>query len=55
MKKFTVSFVYREECYDDVYEGVDEDDVADQVAWGYEAEAFYDNHYVHDLVIEEIK
>jgi hypothetical protein len=55
MKKFNVSFTYIEEDYHDIYEGEDEDDVEYQVTYGYEDNAFYDNHYVSNLEIEEIE
>jgi len=54
MKKFNVSFTYREEDYDDVYEGECEDDVIAVIEWNYETDAFYDNHYISNLEIEEI-
>lgn len=54
MKKFNVSFTYIEELHDDVYEGEDEEDVEFIIESSYEANAFYDNHYVSNLEIEEI-
>jgi len=54
MKKFNVSFTYIEESYSDVYYGEDADDVSYQVEYDFECNAFYDNHYVSELEIEEI-
>jgi len=54
MKKFNVSFVYKEETIDDVFEGETAEDVIDDIEYYYEAESFYDNHYISDLKIEEI-
>jgi len=54
MKKFSVSFVYKEELIDDIFEGESADDVIFNIEGDYEAEAFYDNHYISDLKIEEI-
>jgi len=55
MKKFNVTFTYIEESYHFVYEGKDEKEVEYQVEYEYEHNAFYDNHYVSDLIIEEIE
>ena len=55
MKKFNVSFVYKEELIADVFEGETAEDVEHDIEYNYEAEAFYDNHYVSDLTIEEIE
>lgn len=55
MKKFLVSFIYIEECYDDVVDCDSIEDVEHILEYEYESNAFYDNHYISDLEIKEIK
>lgn len=54
MAKFRVSFMYMDDHIDDIMEGNSEDDIQHELEWYYESEAFYDNHYMSDLEIEEI-
>ena len=56
MKLFDATFTYKDELFHCIYEMEDTDtekNVEYQVEYEYEHDAFYDNHYVHDLIITE--
>lgn len=54
MNVYRATFIYKEESYDEIYDGEDERDVEFAIENDFESNAFYDNHYVTDLEITEM-